>query len=99
MCCVDTLMPPSRDTLARHPHATLARHPHATTPSENAPDQPPHGALGAPMTLLISRPLCPLTGSVKLADLKAEDYDAVFLPGGHGVCWDFPGGLQPCHYQ
>jgi putative intracellular protease/amidase len=26
--------------------------------------------------------------TVKLADVKAEDYDAVFYPGGHGPMWD-----------
>lgn len=28
--------------------------------------------------------------SVKLADVKVEEYDAIFMPGGHGACWDFP---------
>lgn len=31
-----------------------------------------------------------VTESVPLAGLKAADFDAVFLPGGHGVCGDFP---------
>ncbi len=35
-----------------------------------------------------------LTESKPLSSLKAADFDAVFLPGGHGVCWDFPGALQ-----
>lgn len=25
-----------------------------------------------------------------ITDVKASDYDAVFLPGGHGTMWDFP---------
>lgn len=29
-----------------------------------------------------------LKNSVKLADIKAEDYDAIFYPGGHGPLWD-----------
>ena len=29
-----------------------------------------------------------LAHTVKLADLKAEDYDTVFYPGGHGPMWD-----------
>ncbi|HEY4764213.1 MAG TPA: type 1 glutamine amidotransferase domain-containing protein [Candidatus Sulfotelmatobacter sp.] len=29
-----------------------------------------------------------LSGTVKLADVKAEDYDTVFYPGGHGPMWD-----------
>jgi putative intracellular protease/amidase len=29
-----------------------------------------------------------LSQTVKLADVKAEDYDAVFYPGGHGPMWD-----------
>ncbi len=29
-----------------------------------------------------------LAQSHKLADIKAEDYDAVFFPGGHGPLWD-----------
>lgn len=29
-----------------------------------------------------------LANTVKLADVKAEDYDSVFYPGGHGPMWD-----------
>lgn len=29
-----------------------------------------------------------LANTVKLAEVKAEDYDAVFYPGGHGPLWD-----------
>jgi putative intracellular protease/amidase len=29
-----------------------------------------------------------LANTVKLADMKADDYDAVFYPGGHGPLWD-----------
>jgi putative intracellular protease/amidase/catechol 2,3-dioxygenase-like lactoylglutathione lyase family enzyme len=29
-----------------------------------------------------------LANTVKLADLKAEDFDTVFYPGGHGPMWD-----------
>jgi putative intracellular protease/amidase len=29
-----------------------------------------------------------LANTVKLAGVKAEDYDAVFYPGGHGPLWD-----------
>ena len=29
-----------------------------------------------------------LANTVKLADVKAEDFDAVFYPGGHGPLWD-----------
>ncbi len=29
-----------------------------------------------------------LAHTVKLADVKAEDFDAVFYPGGHGPLWD-----------
>ncbi|PTS91972.1 type 1 glutamine amidotransferase domain-containing protein [Pedobacter sp. HMWF019] len=29
-----------------------------------------------------------LAHSVKLSEVKAEDYDAVFYPGGHGPLWD-----------
>ncbi|MHA4810808.1 type 1 glutamine amidotransferase domain-containing protein [Flavitalea flava] len=32
-----------------------------------------------------------LSKSVSLNNLKAEDFDMVFLPGGHGPMWDFPG--------
>ncbi|GFR44827.1 hypothetical protein Agub_g6167, partial [Astrephomene gubernaculifera] len=28
--------------------------------------------------------------SLPLSDVRAADFDAVFLPGGHGACWDFP---------
>jgi len=29
-----------------------------------------------------------LANTVKLADVSADDYDAVFFPGGHGPLWD-----------
>ncbi|MEH6589607.1 MAG: type 1 glutamine amidotransferase domain-containing protein [Halioglobus sp.] len=29
-----------------------------------------------------------LASTAKLADMKAEDFDAVFYPGGHGPLWD-----------
>ena len=29
-----------------------------------------------------------LSQTVKLADMKSEDYEAVFYPGGHGPSWD-----------
>jgi len=29
-----------------------------------------------------------LAGTAKLADMKAEEFDAVFYPGGHGPLWD-----------
>ncbi len=29
-----------------------------------------------------------LAGSLKLADVSADDFDAVFYPGGHGPLWD-----------
>jgi len=29
-----------------------------------------------------------LANTVKLADVKSEDYDTVFYPGGHGPMWD-----------
>ncbi len=31
-----------------------------------------------------------LNQTVKLADVNADDYDAVFYPGGHGPMWDLP---------
>ncbi|WP_338051512.1 type 1 glutamine amidotransferase domain-containing protein [Pseudonocardia acidicola] len=31
-----------------------------------------------------------LANTVKLADVSAEDFDAVFYPGGHGPMWDLP---------
>ncbi|HEY9661517.1 MAG TPA: type 1 glutamine amidotransferase domain-containing protein [Allocoleopsis sp.] len=31
-----------------------------------------------------------LTNTKKLADVSADDFDAVFYPGGHGPMWDMP---------
>ncbi len=31
-----------------------------------------------------------LASTKKLSDVKAEDFDAVFYPGGHGPMWDMP---------
>lgn len=32
-----------------------------------------------------------LANTVKLSNIKAEDFDAVFYPGGHGPLWDLSG--------
>lgn len=32
-----------------------------------------------------------LSKSIPLGTLKAENFDFIFLPGGHGPMWDFPG--------
>jgi putative intracellular protease/amidase len=29
--------------------------------------------------------------TVQLSSVKADDFDAVFVPGGHGPMWDYPG--------
>jgi len=31
-----------------------------------------------------------LANTMAIADADAGDYDAIFLPGGHGTMWDFP---------
>lgn len=31
-----------------------------------------------------------LTGSMRIDDVRADGYSAVFLPGGHGTMWDLP---------
>lgn len=31
-----------------------------------------------------------LGDTLRLADARAEDYDGIYLVGGHGVMWDFP---------
>ena len=31
-----------------------------------------------------------VTNSLKLEDVNAATFDAVFLPGGHGACFDLP---------
>jgi putative intracellular protease/amidase len=31
-----------------------------------------------------------LQNTVAIADVSADNYDAIFLPGGHGTMWDFP---------
>ncbi len=30
-----------------------------------------------------------IENSLCISDIKSDDYDALFLPGGHGVMWDF----------
>lgn len=35
-----------------------------------------------------------LQDSQRLEGLQAQDYDAVFIPGGHGTMFDFPGNLD-----
>lgn len=34
-----------------------------------------------------------ITASLKVDDLSANDYAAVFLPGGHGTMWDLPNSV------
>jgi putative intracellular protease/amidase len=31
-----------------------------------------------------------LHNTLAIANVKANDYDVIFLPGGHGTMWDFP---------
>lgn len=31
-----------------------------------------------------------IEATMRVGDVKAEDYAAVYLPGGHGTMWDFP---------
>jgi putative intracellular protease/amidase len=31
-----------------------------------------------------------LANTVKLSDVRVDDYDAIFYPGGHGPMWDMP---------
>ena len=38
-----------------------------------------------------------LANTVKLADVAAGDYDAVFYPGGHGPLWDLAEDTQSIH--
>lgn len=36
------------------------------------------------------RAMAQLQATFAIADVDPSDYDAVFLPGGHGAMWDFP---------
>lgn len=38
-----------------------------------------------------------LSQTVKLADMKAEDFDTVFYPGGHGPLWDLAENSDSIH--
>jgi putative intracellular protease/amidase len=38
-----------------------------------------------------------LKHTIAIADLNATDYDAIFLPGGHGTMWDFPTSAALTH--
>lgn len=38
-----------------------------------------------------------LANTMKLADMKAEDFDTVFYPGGHGPMWDLVDNLDSIH--
>ncbi len=64
--------------------------PPADPGSDNADDRPEAVArfmadTGAMAALAKSKPI---------SDVVAGDYDAVFLPGGHGTMWDFPGNAK-----
>jgi putative intracellular protease/amidase len=46
------------------------------------------------MTNLAIQASKPVSGwkRVRLADVKAEDFDTIFYPGGHGPMWDLAEG-------
>lgn len=64
------------------------------SPKGGRPPMDPRSAEDAAQTASTKRFLADkeakaaLVSTVKLADICAEDYDAVFYPGGHGPLWD-----------
>lgn len=61
-----------------------------------APHDP--GSLGAAGTrpasverfVINAAAMAKVNATLPVAGLRAEDYDAIFLPGGHGTMWDLP---------
>ncbi len=66
------------------------------SPKGGQPPLDPKSALSENLTEATTRfradPLAQaeLANTKKLADVSADDFDAVFYPGGHGVMWDLP---------
>eukprot|EP01024_Parvocaulis_polyphysoides_P042460 TRINITY_DN3881_c1_g2_i2.p1 TRINITY_DN3881_c1_g2~~TRINITY_DN3881_c1_g2_i2.p1 ORF type:complete len:229 (+),score=48.90 TRINITY_DN3881_c1_g2_i2:93-779(+) len=60
------------------------------TPFDQASMNPPFKTEAVDKLLADSEAMQLLENSKKIEDVKADDFDAVFLPGGHGVCWDLP---------
>jgi len=50
------------------------------------------GRNAAPVDRFLADPatMAELSGTVAVEGLRAGDFDAVFLPGGHGTMWDLP---------
>ncbi|KAG2484722.1 hypothetical protein HYH03_016469 [Edaphochlamys debaryana] len=59
-------------------------------PMDDASLNPPFLTKEVEEFLLDDEAMKGLTESVPLADAKVADYDAIFLPGGHGCVADFP---------
>ncbi|SFK45154.1 Putative intracellular protease/amidase [Halobacillus dabanensis] len=53
-----------------------------------APVDPGSVSEDEPQEILDTKPY--LENTTPIADVEAEDYDAIFLPGGHGTMFDFP---------
>eukprot|EP01023_Acetabularia_acetabulum_P002300 TRINITY_DN108_c0_g1_i1.p1 TRINITY_DN108_c0_g1~~TRINITY_DN108_c0_g1_i1.p1 ORF type:complete len:230 (-),score=58.46 TRINITY_DN108_c0_g1_i1:177-866(-) len=63
-------------------------------PFDQASMIPPYKTEAAAKLLEDSEAMQMLENSKPLSEIKADDFDAVFLPGGHGVCWDLPDNEQ-----
>jgi hypothetical protein len=70
---------------------TLRKHTLHSTPLHYTTHTHTHThSLSLSLILSLTQVMKKLTESVKLDDVNALDFDAVFIPGGHGTCWDLP---------
>lgn len=69
---------------------TLASIKGGEVPIDEASLHPPFLTKVAEEFLLDDEAMKLVTESKALADVADGDYDAIFLPGGHGTCWDLP---------
>jgi len=63
-------------------------------PVDEASLGPPYATKDVEEFILSDVHMKELLESVPLAEIDASEYDAIFLPGGHGTCWDFPDDEQ-----
>ncbi|GIL80962.1 hypothetical protein Vretimale_9332 [Volvox reticuliferus] len=75
-------------------NVTIASVKGGEVPMDEASLNPPYLTKEVEDFLLDDEAMKGLMDSVPLSDVKGDDYDAVFLPGGHGTCWDFPDNAE-----
>ncbi|EFJ45186.1 hypothetical protein VOLCADRAFT_106142 [Volvox carteri f. nagariensis] len=75
-------------------NVTIASVKGGEVPMDEASLNPPFLTKEVEEFLLDDAAMKGLMESLPLSQVTAAGYDAVFLPGGHGTCWDFPDNAE-----